>query len=65
MALLSPLGESAIVLSVLVLTGFPFLLAPISLPILGADFLAAHHLLADAHRCQVYRRLIRALTLIQ
>ena len=32
---------------------FLFLLAPVSLPILGADFLAAHQLLVDARRCQV------------
>ena len=32
---------------------FPFLLAPVSLPILGADYLAAHHLHVDAHCRQV------------
>ena len=32
---------------------FSFLLVPVSLPILGADILAAHHLLVDAHPRQV------------
>ena len=32
---------------------FPFLLAPLSLPILGTLFLAAHQLLVDAHHCHV------------
>ena len=32
---------------------FDFLLAPVSLPILGTDFLSHHHLLIDPRRCQV------------